>query len=129
MDWGVKDDDFFDLCQRYLELAEARERALTHDDRFGDGPADDRIADEIEDIDAQQRILMCRILFSDEQDQAFNAPERVEDDTVDATENSQSVAMTAPERETGGTVRGRFALRELAVLLKAPFGKSNSRSG
>jgi Cdc6-like AAA superfamily ATPase len=129
MDRVVKDDDFFDLCQKYLELAEARERAMTHEDGATDSLADDLLANEIEDIDAQQRILMCRILYSDEQDETFHTAEQVEDITVYATENSEREAVAVPERETGGTVRGRFALRELAVLLKSPFRKSNSRFG
>jgi hypothetical protein len=127
MEWGVKGDDFFDLCEQYLQLVEARERVLAQEGDPEDSLADELLAERIDDIDVQQRILMCRILFLDEQprEEAL-AVEQVHAGEA-AAAGPESPPVTAAERETGGTARGRFALRELAGLLKVPFGKANSR--
>lgn len=144
MEWGVKEDDFFDLCEQYLQLVEARARVVGQDGGLGDNLVDELLADQIDDFDVRQRILMCRILFSGEQTQPLVADERAEefpvveqvragDEVCVDSRDDTPVAVDAPvavaERESGGTARGRFALRELAGMLKAPFGRGNSRFG
>ncbi len=87
-------DDFLDLCQRYGELAEYRRLLLLHE--YAEN--DEVRAEQIDDIDAQLRILMWRILCSGEQ--ALAEP---------ADEPPASIATVAQGRETGGAARGRFA--------------------
>lgn len=100
MTFGVVEDDFLDLCLKYTELAEDRRRLLTAE-RAAEHGADVALAEEIDDLDARQRILMWRILRSGVEDRAMPASE----DRAGAAGRKRDTGS----RETGGTVRGRFA--------------------
>jgi hypothetical protein len=97
---GSDADEFLDLCQKYVELAEERRRLLAVEDS-SDRDLDEALAEQIDDLDARQRILMWRILCSGVEDR--------ERPVVAAQQRE------AGGRETGGTLRGRFA------SMSAPF--------
>lgn len=100
MTFGVVEDDFLDLCQKYTELAEDR-RLLLAADGAADRKVDEALAEQLDDLDARQRILMWRILCSGVEDRAMHANE--------VRAGAAGRKRDTGSRETGGTVRGRFA--------------------
>lgn len=98
---GADEGDFLDLCEKYMELAEDRRRLLVDGD--ADRDLDEALAEQIDDLDARQRILMWRILSSDVEGRA----EPVNEDQ--ASPVAVGHARATGLRETGGTARGRFA--------------------
>ncbi len=61
------DDAFLVLCQEYAELAAARAEAVRRPADDPSGEPDQALAEELEDLDARQRILMWRIIRAAEQ--------------------------------------------------------------
>lgn len=117
------EDLFLALCQQYAELA-TREADLSAHLPTDLGAADDEALDQLDDREAERRILLWRIL--NEANRGPDAERAGEEPAADLGPQDTGEPPASRVREAAQTRKGAF-IEQLGSILRAPFRGANDR--